>query len=191
MHLPHEINVCLQLRQMPFADVGKRRKYVEIVCIRRGKSKVKKVEEGGRGRRRTTTTEATSTTMGSQVELSNRYCFPLPLFNTSHTHSLTLLLLLLLLLVMPLCSLARPPTAPPFPRFCLLFARILFNNLIASHSPLVLAALRCVPKRKKKVLKVRFTSLALPSLPALASASAASGDNNVKHCCCCPTTTTR
>lgn len=161
MHLPHEINVCLQLRQMPFADVGKRRKYVEIVCIRRGRSKVKKVEEGGRGRRSRRTTEATSTTIGSQVELSNRYCFPLPLFNTSHTHSLTLLLLLLLLLVMPLCSLARPPTAPPFPRFCLLFARILFNNLIASHSllVLVLAALRCVPKRKKKFSK--FVSLRL------------------------------
>lgn len=159
MHLPHEINVCLQLRQMPFADVGKRRKYVEIVCIRRGRSKVKKVEEGRGVRRRTT--EATSTTMGSQVELSNRYCFPLPPFNTSHTHSLTLLLLLLLLLVIPLCpSTARPPIAPPFPRFCLLFARILFNNLIASHSLLVLVALRCVPKQKKKKFS-KFVSLRL------------------------------
>lgn len=37
----------LQLRQMPFAVVGKRRKYVEIVCIRRGRSKVRKVGEGG------------------------------------------------------------------------------------------------------------------------------------------------
>lgn len=50
---------------------------------------------------------------------------------------------------MPLCPLARPPTAPPFPRFCLLFARILFNNLIASHSLLVLVALRAQTKKKK------------------------------------------